>query len=719
MTTSGEADPAATAGPSRAHHWGSAALALVAGLALFVGIVASWADRTLFDSREFADRSVVVLQSAAARHALVEELADRIEATDPGLVAFRSGLVDLLDDVVATPAFQAIFRAAIEQAHRVVVSRHADRAVLDLGETLGLLTSSGAVSNKDLVAKLPQAGTSLLVDAAPVLRRLQPWRIGERIRWAAWGAWVVAGVAAAGALALSVDRRRTLHHLGLGVAGAGLGVVLLARIAPRAAGDRIDDPDLAQAVVAAVAGFVGDLAVLGLWVVGIGAVVAAAASAVAPPHPVSRLRRLAPDLERWATAGPLSQTMLGLALAVLGGLVIAFHESLLPLVLIALGAYLAYVGLVLAFTGLLGPVRARSPAAEAAEAVRRHRAEHAAVAVSSVVVIALLAVGLFTTVTSARADARRAAVVRCNGSADLCDRRLDEVAFAGSHNSMSSATEPGWFFPENLTGVPAQLESGVRALLVKTHYGIPTGVNLGDHELVVTDTASEIRAGPAAEAAELSPEAVAKAQELEATIRPGDQPVGVYLCHVYCSLGAVKFEETLGQIRRFLDRNPHEVVMLFIGDYVTAQDTQKVLEQAGLLDRVWNYDDGQPPPTLRQMIDAKRNLLVLGEIHGGELPWYTKGYGIFQDTPFTFADPSQFSCAPNRGPSDAPLFELNHFITNKQPPSVEEARVVNAYDVLMARAKQCQAERKLLPNIVAVNFSSVGDLIKVVDDLNG
>ena len=159
--------------------------------------------------------------------------------------------------------------------------------------------------------------------------------------------------------------------------------------------------------------------------------------------------------------------------------------------------------------------------------------------------------------------------------------------------------------------------------------------------------------------------------------------------------------------------------MLFIGDYVSPEDTQKVLEQAKLLDRVWNYDYSQPPPTLREMIDAKRNLLVLGEHQGGTLPWYTKGYGIFQDTPFTFADPSQFSCAHNRGPADAPLFELNHFITTKEPPSVAEARVVNAYDVLMGRARQCQAERKLLPNIVAVNFSSVGDLMRVVHDLNG
>ena len=119
------------------------------------------------------------------------------------------------------------------------------------------------------------------------------------------------------------------------------------------------------------------------------------------------------------------------------------------------------------------------------------------------------------------------------------------------------------------------------------------------------------------------------------------------------------------------------------------------------------------------MIDARRTLLVLSEHAGGTPPWYTKGYGIFQDTPFTFAEPKDFSCAPNRGPANAPLFEVNHFITNKKPPSVEEGKQVNAYDVLMGRVRQCQAERGLFPTIVAVNFYREGDLLRVVNDLNG
>ena len=159
--------------------------------------------------------------------------------------------------------------------------------------------------------------------------------------------------------------------------------------------------------------------------------------------------------------------------------------------------------------------------------------------------------------------------------------------------------------------------------------------------------------------------------------------------------------------------------MLFIGDYVTPADTATEFDKAGLTNRVWTYDTSKPPPTLGEMVAAKKTLLVLAEHQGGSPPWYTPGYGIFQDTPYTFVSQADFSCDINRGPADAPLFEVNHFITNKQPPSVTVARAVNSYDVLMARVRLCEQQRRLFPTIVAVNFYDQGDLLKVVNNING
>ena len=47
------------------------------------------------------------------------------------------------------------------------------------------------------------------------------------------------------------------------------------------------------------------------------------------------------------------------------------------------------------------------------------------------------------------------------------------------------------------------------------------------------------------------------------------------------------------------------------------------------------------------------------------------------------------------------------------------AKKVNAYDFLMDRVQQCEAERHKFPTIVAVNFYHQGDLLRVVDTING
>jgi hypothetical protein len=462
-----------------------------------------------------------------------------------------------------------------------------------------------------------------------------------------------------------------------------------------------------------------DLRSIGLWTIPVGVIIAAAASASGAPHLLQDGRAAWRRVTAAATTGsPAVRLAVGVVLIAVAVVAVIYRDDVVSLIVVLAAALAGYLGAVLVLGALLGPV----PEAADAAAPGRHRLGSLRTIGAAALVVALavlVVVGGSVAVSRARDDARADAVMKCNGFAELCDRRLDQVAFAGSHNSMSAALDPGWLFAENLTGIPSQLDYGVRAFLVKTHYAIPTGLSVGGADLVVTDKAAEIAYNEPAEVEELSPEAVARAQQLEATVPDDPKARGVYLCHVYCSLGATKFSTTLDEIKRFLDRNPNEVIILFIGDYVSPVDTATEVGKAGLIDRVWTYDTNAPPPTLREMITARRNLLVLSEHAGGDPPWYTKGYGIFQDTPYTFAAPSDFSCAPNRGPANAPLFEINHFITNKKPPSVEEAKQVNSYDVLMGRVRQCMAERQLFPTIVAVNFFHQGDLVKVVDDLNG
>ena len=70
-------------------------------------------------------------------------------------------------------------------------------------------------------------------------------------------------------------------------------------------------------------------------------------------------------------------------------------------------------------------------------------------------------------------DRRNIDEAGCNGFVDLCDRGIDEVAFAGTHNSMAASSEEGWAFGRQTGGLLAQLSFGVRAFLLDLHYGAP------------------------------------------------------------------------------------------------------------------------------------------------------------------------------------------------------------------------------------------------------
>jgi hypothetical protein len=95
-------------------------------------------------------------------------------------------------------------------------------------------------------------------------------------------------------------------------------------------------------------------------------------------------------------------------------------------------------------------------------------------------------------------------------------------------------------------------------------------------------------------------------------------------------------------------------------------------------------------------------------------------YKLAWDTPYTFSQPSDFSCALNRGSRSNALFLLNHWLsTTEGEPDKSKAPIANAYDVLYGRANGCATEAADVPNFVAVDFYETGDLFRVVDALNG
>jgi len=284
---------------------------------------------------------------------------------------------------------------------------------------------------------------------------------------------------------------------------------------------------------------------------------------------------------------------------------------------------------------------------------------------------------------------------------------------------MSSAQYPGFLFGEQLNTIKAQLEGGIRALLIDTHYGIRTTARLPGSEtpLIVTDRAAEI-ATPGTEQA--NPKLAEQAAQLaQRAPKAATSQRDIYLCHNFCELGAVPFSQVLGDLKTFLDTHPDEVVMTIVQDAVEPVATSLAFIQAGLGDRVYTLRKDRPMPTLGEMVRSGRNLLVFSEVGGPGAPdWYQPAYdGWFQETQYNFDRASKMNCDPNRGPADAPMFLVNHWLTTgRADPG--DARKVNAQDFLEERLRKCAEQRGRLPNVVAVNFSEVGALKAVTRALD-
>src|SRR5262249_27337906 len=159
-----------------------------------------------------------------------------------------------------------------------VFERHAAQALLELGGTLSILTSTAKASNQGLAAQLPAEGTSLLVNVAPVLDHIQPWRIAERARWLDDAAWIGAIGAAAGAVAVARRRRAALLGLGIGAVAVGAAVLTVTAVVPRLAADEVGEAALSHAVWDGVKRFMGDLRTVGLWLIPVGVILGAAAT---------------------------------------------------------------------------------------------------------------------------------------------------------------------------------------------------------------------------------------------------------------------------------------------------------------------------------------------------------------------------------------------------------------------------------------------------------
>lgn len=675
------------------------------------GLFAGYVKLELVEPRNFAERAVDALQTEEVRTAIAEQVTvEVIERGSPDLVASRPLVLSVVEAVLETDEFERILDRAARSAHEVLLEGHSN-AIIELEQAGELLLPA-------LTDIAPEIAQEVPTDISPRIAEIRSSDAATWVLRAARGAnaaalplLVVALVGLALAVALAPDRRRALLVAGLAPAGGALAAIiglaaLRAQVVSGADALGVLSDDTARAAAgAAWDALAGDLE---SWfaAVGVGGLALAAGTLLAEAR-VDRAAALrhAAHVVAGGDLPAIGRLLRGLTLAAVGALILLRAEPLVSLTVMILGGALVLLGLAEAAS----TARPRGRPAPAGHPRRRH----AAAALGGAALVAAAVTALVVVRDGPPDPPPSEEITSCNGLPQLCDRRLDQVVLPGTHNSMSAADRPGWFFANQIRPIPRQLDDGIRFLMIDPHYG-------------VVDSQGRVRTDLAAEgmsrnrvAADLGADAVSAAERLAGQLGlvPTAGERSIFLCHTLCELGAERISSTLDEIRGFLEHNPTEVLVVFIESSIDPDDVERSFEDADLEPYLAALPRRGPLPTLREMIAAGRRLVVLDEDDGGEERWYQPGYLFAQETRVDALLRSPTGCEPGRGAPESPLFLMNHWI-DRFPPPRSENQAVGTRQSLLRRVRSCEAQLGRTPNLIAVDFYERSDVVATSRELN-
>jgi hypothetical protein len=704
--------------PSRTRGVASVVLVVLGAALLLAGGITYYLRTQILDQDAFADRAVAALDDDRVRNVVGREIVvNLIDRGSSELVAARPLLESVVDVVIESRPFKTVFRQAAIEANRVFFVRERRNAAFDVADATQLVRFALRSVSPDLARQLPKNIDATLL----ALRRRefagQTLAIADQVRLFGVLLPLLALLVFAAAIVIAPDRRVAVLRTGIavGTSAALLAAALLVLRVRLLAGvigeDELTDADVRGAVAGVLDAFLADLVAVALLLALGGLVVGAAAAALDPEHvdqPMTRLRR--------RVAGP-PRTRWGRALRGVGALLLGVLVVLEPLLALELGAIVA--GAFLIFYGTSELLVMIQPSGAAAPEGKRSRRRALAVAAAAGGVCVAVVLALVLVVTDDEGDGAlaTAATTRsgtCNGSVSLCELRLNEAVFAGTHNSFSAADSPGWFLANNRRTIPRQLQDGIRLFLIDAHWGVED-----DRGRVRTDFRAEGRSKNRV-AKSLPPNVLKAAERLAGRLGAGEASGerDVWLCHTVCELGATRMLDSLEEIRKFLEANRGEVVILFVEDYVPPAEIAKVFERAGLDRYVTGLDRDEPLPTLGSLVRRNKRVIVLAEKSAdGSVPWYLDGFSFVQDTPLGATKVRELSCRRERGDADSPFLMLNHW-ADLFPPRVGPNVPFQTERAVVGRAHRCARDRGVPVSLIAVDHYEQGKFLEAVDALN-
>jgi hypothetical protein len=695
----------------------SVVLVVIAATLLFAGAIAFYAREQIIDREAFADRAVEALGDDDVRRLVGREIVvNVIDRGSTDLVAARPLVESVVEAVMQTDPFRRLFRAAAVEANRVFFVRERKNALFDLSDASKVLRFGLQSVSPSLAKDIPR---DLDPDILTIRRQEFAGRtlaIADDIRVLGVVLPLLAILTFAAAVVVAPDRRIGVLRAGMAVGAVGvlLAIALLVLRARVIAGlrgeDEVTDEEVRNAGAGVLDAYAGDLIGWALLLALGGLVVAGAAAALDPSDlesPTARIRRRFVEPPR-TTGG---RVLRGVAAFAVGIFVVLEPTLALQLAAVVAGAYLVFFGT----AELLALLQRREVSPAAGE--RRRRRAFAIAGATGAACVAALVVAIVLVTSDDGEQAEGAPVARahtCNGSIALCELRLNEAVFAGTHNSFSAADDRGWYIANQRRGIPRQLKDGIRLLLIDPHWGVSD-----DKGRVRTDFDSEGRSRNRVAKA-LPEDTLEAAERLVGRLGLGDASGkrDVWLCHTVCELGATRMVDALRDVRDFLEENRGEVVIIFIEPYVPPREIAKTFEEAGLDRYLATLDRDEPLPTLGRLVRTNKRVVVFTEKDAdGTVPWYLDGFSFVQDTPLGAERPKELRCRRYRGTPHSPVLMFNHW-ADVFPPRLRANRPFQRRRFILARARRCARVRGLPMSLIAVDHYEQGDMFEAVETLN-
>jgi len=255
----------------------AALVSVLATVAIFITLLAVYANHVLVSPSTFSDRAVSVLHARDVESLIVQTVTDRVVADAGDETSPREAIQAAVLQAVSSKPVDREFEVAAESLHGELVSGTANELTLTLPNIGSAIASNIESDNPELAQQVSGIGTITVLDV-----RIPPSSandIHDLVSAGQDSSELLIGTVALVLLALMISptRRRTLVGLGLGATGSGLLVVAIYLAGRAIIVNEFSTPDARTAAHALWSAYLGGLETSGFVAAGAGAVIACAA----------------------------------------------------------------------------------------------------------------------------------------------------------------------------------------------------------------------------------------------------------------------------------------------------------------------------------------------------------------------------------------------------------------------------------------------------------